>query len=114
MTDLAANAAHPAGADYTIPMKQWLKLWLQWCILGLALAFLAFYLGDLTVYKLRGSPQGQVAVHSYVTVPLKGNRQQYDSIGSIAVPCSRSVFPQNSENSCWLLRRSADPGLPSQ
>lgn len=95
-------------------MKEWFKRWSQWCILGLALAFLALFLGDLAVYRLRGSPQGQVAVHRYVTVPLKGGKKEYDYLGSIAVSCSRSIFPQSGENSCWLLRRSANPGLPAQ
>ena len=69
-------------------------------------AFVVLYFGDMAVYKLRGSPQGSVHVNQTIIVPLKGNKQEYDYLGSSDVPCSVSIFSQNGEDACWLLRRN--------
>jgi len=69
-------------------------------------AFMALYFGDLAVYKLRGSPQGHVQVSQTLLVPLKGNKQEYDYLGTSDVPCSVSIFSQDGQDACWLLRRN--------
>jgi hypothetical protein len=72
----------------------------------LAGAFIALYGGDWAIYKLRGSPQSKVTVQRYLTVPLKGNKKEYDDLGSMDVPCSASLFSQGGETPCWQLRRN--------
>ena len=78
-----------------------------WRVLVTAIAaFIVLYLGDMAVYNLRGSPQRRVHVNQTIIVPLKGNKQEYDYIGATDVPCSVSIFSQNGEDACWLLRRN--------
>ena len=72
----------------------------------LAGAFVALYVGDWAVYKVRGSPQGSVKVSQTVIVPLKGNKSEYDYLGTSDVPCSVSIFSQGGESPCWELRRN--------
>lgn len=73
---------------------------------ALALLFAAVYLGDMAIYKLRGSPQSKVSVNRYLTVPLKGNKTEFDYQGTLDVPCSLSLFPQGDETPCWKLRKN--------
>lgn len=80
--------------------------WLRRTALTAVAVFIALYLGDLAVYKLRGSPQGHVQVSQTLVVPLKGNKQEFDYLGTSDVPCSVSIFSQNGEDACWLLRRN--------
>jgi hypothetical protein len=72
----------------------------------LVAGFVAVYGGDWAIYKLRGSPTSTVTVNKFMTVPLKGNKIEYDYIGSADVPCSISLFPQAGQSPCWHLRRN--------
>jgi hypothetical protein len=83
-----------------------MKRWLLWFTLLLAASFVAVYAGDWAVFKLRGSPTAMVAVNRYLTIPLKGGKQEIDYLGSIDVPCSVSLFPQAGQAPCWQLRRN--------
>jgi hypothetical protein len=80
--------------------------WTRWVVGALVAAFIVLYFGDMAIYKLRGSPQGSVHVNQTIIVPLKGNKQEYDYIGASDVPCSMSIFSQNGEDACWVLRRN--------
>jgi hypothetical protein len=80
--------------------------WTRRVVLTLVAAFILVYFGDWTVYKLRGSPQSHVRVNQTIVVPLKGNKQEYEYLGSSDVPCSVSIFSQNGEDACWVLRRN--------
>ena len=84
--------------------------WLQRVVLVLAVSFVAVYGGDWAVFKLRGSPQSKVTVNRFVTIPLKGNKQEFDYLGSMEVQCSESLFSQAGENPCWQLRRNPNQG----
>jgi hypothetical protein len=77
----------------------------------LAMAFVAVYGGDWAIYKLRGSPQSKVTVNRYMAIPLKGNKQEFDYLGSLDAPCSLSLFPQGGLPPCWQLRRNPNQGL---
>lgn len=79
--------------------------WLQRIVVILVAATVALYVGDWGIYKMRGSPQSKVTVSRYITIPLKGNKSEYDYLGSIAVACSVSLFSQDGESACWRLRR---------
>ena len=83
-----------------------MKRWLQQIGLILVVASVAVYGGDWAIFKLRGSPQSKVIVNRYLTVPLKGNKQEFDYLGTIDVPCSVSLFSQAGESPCWRLRRN--------
>jgi hypothetical protein len=93
------KAAPPSGL-------QLIWKWTRRAILILIAAFIALYLGDWAVYKLRGSPQGSVKVSQTLIVPLKGDKQEYDYLGTADVPCSESIFSQSGESPCWQLRRN--------
>ena len=92
-------------------MMRLLMVWLGRVLVALAAAFVVIYAGDWAVYKLRGSPRSSVTVNRYVTIPLKGNKQEFDYLGSIDVPCSVSLFSQAGQAPCWQLRRNPNQGL---
>jgi hypothetical protein len=94
--------------------KRNLLRWLQRVIVALAAVFVIAYGGDWAVYKLRGSPQAKVTVNRYMTIPLKGNKQEYDYLGTLDVPCSVSLFPQSGQAPCWQLRRNSNQGFALQ
>ncbi len=85
--------------------------WLQRVLIVPAVAFVAVYAADWAIYKLRGAPQSNVTVNRYVTIPLKGNRSEYDYQGTLDTPCSRSLFPQSALSACWQLRRNPNQGM---
>ena len=85
--------------------------WLQRVLVVLAAAFVVIYSGDWAVYKLRGSPRSKVTINRYVTIPLKGNKQEFDYLGSIDAPCSVSIFSQAGQDPCWQLRRNSIQGM---
>lgn len=87
-----------------------MKRWLRRTVVALVAAFVAVYGGDWAVFKLRGSPTAKVTVKRYLAVPLKGNKQEFDYLGSSDVPCSISLFPQAGKNPCWQLRRHPNEG----
>ena len=90
---------------------RWFVCWLQRVVVLLAAAFVIVYGGDWAVYKLRGSPTSTVTVNRYLTIPLKGNKQEFDYLGTIDVPCSVSLFPQAGQAACWRLRRNPNQGM---
>lgn len=83
-----------------------MKRWLQRVVVVLVAGFVATYGGDWAIYKLRGSPTSTVTVSRFMTVPLKGNKIEYDYIGTADVACSVSLFPQAGQSPCWRLRRN--------
>jgi len=87
-------------------MRRLIWTWTRRIAVLLVAAGVLLYLGDMAVYKLRGSPQGHVQVNQTIVVPLKGNKQEYDYLGTSDVPCSVSIFSQNGEEACWALRRN--------
>ena len=86
-------------------------IWLGRVLVVLAAVFVVIYAGDWAVYKLRGSPQSTVTVNRYITIPRKGNKQEFDYLGSMDVPCSVSLFPQAGQAPCWQLRRNPNQGI---
>jgi hypothetical protein len=82
--------------------------WARRIVLGLVAGFVALYGGDWAVYKMRGSPQGTVTVSHTLVVPLKGNKSEFDYLGTSDVPCSVSIFSQGGETACWQLRRDSN------
>ncbi|MGA3008676.1 MAG: hypothetical protein ABSD72_00315 [Terracidiphilus sp.] len=91
-------------------MMRWLMRRLLRAVVVLAVVFVAAYAGDFAVFKLRGSPQSTVTINSFVSIPLKGNKTEFDYLGSMPVPCSISLFPQAGQSPCWQLRRHVNQG----
>jgi hypothetical protein len=83
-----------------------LKRWLIRVVVALMAGFVVVWVGDLVIFKLRGSPMSKVTVNQFQTVPLKGTKVEYDYLGSTDVPCSQSLFPQGGQSACWQLRRN--------
>jgi hypothetical protein len=92
-------------------MMRWFVHWLLRAIVVLVAAFVVAYGGDWAVFKLRGSPTSKVTVNRYLTIPLKGNKQEFDYLGSIDAPCSVSLFPQAGLSACWQMRRNPNQGI---
>jgi hypothetical protein len=88
-----------------------MKRWLLRLTVVLMAGFVAVYAGDWAVFKLRGSPSGKVRINRYLTIPLKGGKQEFDYLGSMDAPCSVSLFPQAGQPPCWQLRRNPDQGM---
>ena len=92
-------------------MMRLLMIWLGRVLVVLAAAFVLIYAGDWAVYKLRGSPRSTVTVNRYVTIPLKGNKLEFNYLGSMDMPCSVSLFSQAGQVPCWQLRRNSNQGM---
>jgi hypothetical protein len=68
----------------------------------------ALYFADWTALELRmrgNSGFGKVTVSQYLATPLKGQKEEYDYLGSVDQPCVRSIFPHNADQPCWWLER---------
>lgn len=89
-------------------MFRLLGRWLVRIFLFLAAATLVAYAADTLFYLSRGSPTSTVTVNRFMGVPLKGQKEEYDFLGSVEVPCARALFPHSSHDPCWLLRRHSN------
>ena len=87
-------------------MMRWLGRWLLRVLLGVAAVSLVAYAADWTTYRLRGSPQSTVQVSQFMTIPLKGQKTEYDFLGTTSVSCAVALFPHGGEDPCWHLRRN--------
>jgi hypothetical protein len=80
-------------------------LWLA--IRVLVVLFIVVYLLDWAVLRVRlarGKAYATVQVDEYLSTPLKGNKAEYDYMGSQPVSCARAIFPHGAAP-CWWLRR---------
>jgi hypothetical protein len=81
-------------------------LWLA--IRVILVAVIALYAIDwaaLWMRTSRGRAYDTVQVDEYLQTPLKGNKAEYDYIGSQPVSCVRTLFPHSGMTPCWWLRR---------
>ena len=62
---------------------------------------LSWGLGRLAVQPDRSSVQ----VKQFLRTPLKGQKEEFDYMGTVDQPCVRSLFPHSSESPCWWLAR---------
>lgn len=81
--------------------------WLRRILFFLAALFVVLYFGDWAVYRMRGSPAQKVNVNQFVTVPLKGSKNEYDYLGDSRLRCAVALFPQDGLAPCWQVRRTA-------
>lgn len=87
-------------------MFRWLGRWLGRALLVLAAAVVAAYVVDSVVYFARGSPSSTVTVNKFMGVPLKGQKEEYDYLGPVEMPCAVALFPHQGLEPCWHLRRN--------
>ena len=92
-------------------MIRFLAQWMFRAAVVLAVAFALVYVGDWTVYKIRGAPQSKVTVNRYVAIPLKGRKTEYDYQGTLDEPCAQALFGQGGLSPCWQLRRNPNQGI---
>lgn len=79
--------------------------------LELVLAAVALlYFVDWAVLRMkdaRGAGYGTVQVEQYLSTPLKGNKMEYDYMGTRSQPCTRAIFPHGATPCWWLARHSS-------
>jgi hypothetical protein len=88
-------------------MGKWVGRLLQ-SVLVLGVLTGLLYVGDWLVLRVRvshGTGYGTVQVNQFLATPLKGNKVEYDLMGTGPVTCSRSIFPQQGNPACWWLER---------
>jgi hypothetical protein len=77
-------------------------------VIVLAVLLGLLYVGDWLVLRIRishGTAYGVVQVNQFLATPLKGNKVEYDLMGTVPTTCSRSIFPQQGYPACWWLKR---------
>jgi len=61
------------------------------------------------VRQLRGGGLSTIPVDQFLATPLKGDKAEYDYLGTTNQTCSRSLFPQYASSNwnppCWWLKR---------
>jgi len=61
------------------------------------------------IHRIRGSAMSTVSVDQFLSTTLKGNKAEYDYLGTSNQPCARSLFPQYAASAwnppCWYLQR---------
>ena len=69
------------------------------------------YALDWGVFQARrvgGNGMGSVPVDQFLSTTLKGNKAEYDYLGTANQACSRTLFPQYANSSwnppCWWLQ----------
>ncbi len=90
--------------------------WLLRILIAVAAVFFVAFAADFAVYKLQSSPHSSVTVSQFMSVPLKGQKTEYDFLGTADVSCAQALFPQDGLSPCWHLRRNPnqwdDVGTP--
>jgi hypothetical protein len=90
-----------------MPMRN-IKKYLGRFAITLLILFALLYAGDWLVLRYRvahGTAFDSVEVDQFLATPLKGNKAEYDFVGSYQQPCARSIFPQQGRPACWWVRR---------
>lgn len=87
-------------------MKRILSITLQVLLALAALVYLVDW-GVLHMKMAHGDGYGTVNVDTYLSTPLKGNKDEYDYMGSQPTPCAHSIFPHGAAPCWWLVRHSS-------
>jgi len=77
-------------------------------LVGLVVLLGVLYAGDWVVLRVRdshGTAYRVVQVNQFLATPLKGNKVEYDLMGTVPETCSRSIFPQKGDPACWWLEK---------
>ena len=78
----------------------------KYLLITLAISY-ALDLGIFQIRHLRGTGMETVPVDQYLATALKGNKAEYDYLGTANQNCSRTLFPQYAASTwnppCWWL-----------
>jgi hypothetical protein len=88
-------------------IARWLKLFVRYFPIFVAMVLL-LYIGDWAVFEVRvahGSAYSSVQVDQMLATRLKGDKTEYDLMGTTQETCSLSIFPQKWHPPCWWLIR---------
>jgi hypothetical protein len=88
-------------------MKRTLAILEQLAKVILVVALVA-WLADWAIFHVRaarGSGFDTVQVQQYLSTPLKGNKEEYDYMGTAQISCARALFPHGGMAACWWVRR---------
>jgi len=76
------------------------------------IALAGLYAVDWAIFEarqLRGGGMGSVTVQKFLSTPLKGEKTEFDYLGTENDNCSQSLFPQYAASAwnppCWWLAR---------
>ncbi len=75
-------------------------------VLGCLLVVL--YVGDFLVleyHAAHGTGYSTVEVTQFLATKLKGNKTEYDMMGTSEETCTRTLFPQKGYPPCWWLQK---------
>lgn len=89
-------------------MRQSLRKYLGQAAVVLLVLGILLYCGDWIVLRIRiarGTAFSSVEVDQFLATPLKGNKAEYDFLGSFQQPCARSIFPHAGKPPCWWVRK---------
>jgi hypothetical protein len=88
-------------------MKKILQ-WLERTAMGVLIAAILVWVADWGVFAVRaahGKAYDTVQVEQYLSTALKGNKTEYDYLGTAQVSCARALFPHGGAAPCWWQRR---------
>jgi hypothetical protein len=88
-------------------MRSW-KKHLGRLVLAALIVLALVYACDWLVFRVRvahGTAYGSVEVDQFLSTALKGNKTEYDMVGSFQQACSQSLFPHGGKPPCWWVRR---------
>ena len=88
-------------------MKGFLQF-LELAAKAIVLLAVLLWLSDWALFRIRaahGDAFDTVLVNQYLSTALKGDKQEYDYLGSAQQPCARALFPHGGAPACWWLRR---------
>jgi hypothetical protein len=77
-------------------------------LLGLLVVAVLTYAADWIVWRVklaRGAGYSTVQVDQYLGTALKGNKEEYDYLGTAQQSCAVALFPHGGSQPCWWLRR---------
>lgn len=87
---------------------RWILQILGRVVLAAMFAAILLFAGDSTVFAFRahgGSGYDTVLVQQYLATGLKGNKTEFDFLGTAQVQCAKALFPHGGVNPCWWQRR---------
>lgn len=87
-------------------MKRVLWLAIQLLLATIAVVYVADWI-TLRVKMTHGIGYGTVQVDQYLSTPLKGNKDEYDYMGTVPEPCSHSIFPHGAPPCWWLAKHNS-------
>jgi hypothetical protein len=81
------------------------RLWVR-ILQGFLAVLFVLYLGDWAVLRVRAGDQvsSSVPVEQFLRTRLKGQKEEFDYMGTVQRPCVPSLFPHSSAAPCWWLK----------